>query len=796
MPAENGRRLTSGNDSGNGNPTGPAEGIDWTRMLWALRRRKTLLALIVLLGTVAGYALGTMVGPQYLAEARIWIDTPDRNAGVGPIQGSQLFETTAWEELLRSYRVLDDVVRDRRLYLKVASAHQADSALFGSLDVGEEHQPGKYVLELKPVENQVTLSDDDGTLLALAPPGQPLGERLGLVWTPPVDALVPGRQVEFRLESFRDAAGTLARELEIGVDPEGNFMRVGLRGTDPEAAAATVNAVVEGLVFVADDLSRTNLSERTRILREQLEASRLQLQEADAALRNFHVRTITLPGRGSTAPGTTSSPASAPLIADYVELSRTQAELQRSREALERALERGADEPLPLESLEGVPAVATSIEASRLMEELALGRAEVRRLQLRYTDESPAVRDAMAKVRTIEEEALPSQLQDLVDELRWRESLVTEQVQERATELQSVPARALEEARLTRAVALTQDLHGRLQQRFEEARLAEVSSIPALRILDPAAPPRVPDSKPGSGLAAMAFMASLGFGLMVTVLLDRTDRRIRYPSQITQGMGLDILGAIPRLSKGSWWKEQDRSQNVKDVKEAFRALRLNLAHAYGSAGPILLVVTSPGRGEGKSFVTSHLARAFARQGARTLVVDGDTRMGTQHHALEGNRAPGLIDYLEDQASLEEVIQPVVGGAIDFIGSGTRKDDGPELLTSSRMVGLISQLKSRYDVILCDSPPLRAGVDALALSTLCGNMLFVLRTGTSEKDMAETDLDALDHLPVRVLGAVLNDVGEGGLFRAYSYLPYYQETDMLPAGSPARQLSASTDVRSR
>ncbi|MDT8368300.1 MAG: polysaccharide biosynthesis tyrosine autokinase [Longimicrobiales bacterium] len=788
MSEVNGRRP--GNANENGDFSGAGETIDWTRILWALRRRMTLVVLIVLLGTVGGYALGTVIGPQYLVEARVWIDPPERIAGVGPIQGGQLFEATGWEELLQSYRVLDDVVRDRKLFLDIASPHQVDGTLFGSLEVEDDYRAGEYVLQIDPGRNRVTLSDSDGTLRAEAPPGQPLGESLGLTWTPPADALVPGRKVEFQLETIRDAAATLARDLEIGIDPKGNFVRVGLRGTDPEAAAATANAVVEGLVVVAGDLNRASLSEKTRILGAQMEASRIQLEEADAALRNFQVRTITLPGRGSTSPGAEDSPASASLVRDYVELSRTQEELQRSREALQRALVTGRDGPLPLESLEGVPIVVASVEASRLMEELALERTELRRLRIRYTDESPPVREAMERVRVLEEVALPGQLRDLTEELQWREASVNEQLRERAAELQRVPARALEEARLTRAVALTQDLHSRLQQRYEEARLAEVSSIPDVRILDPAVAPRVPDSRPGSRLAIIAFMASLGFGLMVAVLLDRTDRRVRYPSQITRGMGLDILGAIPHHSRGRRRKELERDRNVK---EAFRALRLNIAHAYGSAGPIIIVVTSPGRGEGKSFVTANLARAFARQRERTLVIDGDTRLGTQHHLMGGDRYPGLVDLLEARVSLESVIQSVAEGTIDFIGSGTRKEDGPELLTTSRMVRLVSHLKSQYDVILVDTPPLRAGVDALALSTLCGNMLFVLRTGTSEREMAETNLDAIDHLPVRVLGAVLNDVGEGGIFRPYRYLPYYQETDALPTGSPSRRISASTDV---
>jgi Mrp family chromosome partitioning ATPase len=91
----------------------------------------------------------------------------------------------------------------------------------------------------------------------------------------------------------------------------------------------------------------------------------------------------------------------------------------------------------------------------------------------------------------------------------------------------------------------------------------------------------------------------------------------------------------------------------------------------------------------------------------------------------------------------------------------------------------------YDVILIDSPPLAGGVDPFILGTLTGNLLMVLRTGYSHRDLAAAKLEVLDRLPVRLLGAVLNDVPPEAGYRYYYsyYLPGYEASDE-PAGGRA------------
>jgi tyrosine-protein kinase Etk/Wzc len=236
---------------------------------------------------------------------------------------------------------------------------------------------------------------------------------------------------------------------------------------------------------------------------------------------------------------------------------------------------------------------------------------------------------------------------------------------------------------------------------------------------------------------------------------------------------MTVLGVVPRCNRNGG---EAGAKNPDAVIEAFRGIRLNLANAYGAAGPLLVTVTSPASGDGKSFVSSNMALAFAYANHRTLLVDGDLRRGALHRVLNLQRRPGLTDYLAGDAALERVVQRTAYPSLEFIGSGSRRRDAPELMGSRRMTDLVSQVRASYEVIVLDTPPLGAGVDAFALSMLSGHVLMVLRLGSTARSVAEAKLDILRRLPVRVLGAVLNDVRAGSEYGDYGYyLDGYEHT---------------------
>ena len=266
----------------------------------------------------------------------------------------------------------------------------------------------------------------------------------------------------------------------------------------------------------------------------------------------------------------------------------------------------------------------------------------------------------------------------------------------------------------------------------------------------------------------------LAAGLGLAFLLDLTDKRVRYADQISGGMGLTILGVVPEIRRAKG--ETPSAEEAAQVIEAFRTIRLNLAHTMGE-GRGMLTISSPSPGDGKSLVASNLALSFAESGYRTLLIDGDTRRGELHRTFGQERRPGLLDYLTGELAMADLLRATSHKMLTLITSGSRKRNGPELLGNAAMRELLTAMRERFDVVIVDSPPLGAGIDPFVLGTLTGNMILVMRSGATERDMAEAKLEIVDQLPIRLIGAILNDVRSGASeYKYYSYSYGYGATD--------------------
>jgi tyrosine-protein kinase Etk/Wzc len=230
-------------------------------------------------------------------------------------------------------------------------------------------------------------------------------------------------------------------------------------------------------------------------------------------------------------------------------------------------------------------------------------------------------------------------------------------------------------------------------------------------------------------------------------------------------MQLPILAALPNVS---FRLLPSSSQASAEVIEALRSLRVRVLHAVGTEGPLVLTVSSPAQGDGKSFVSVNLALSFAYAGYKTLLIDGDVRRGAQHRTLDALPTPGLTDVLAGRATLDDAIQSTSYPELSFISAGTRMYRAPELLLLPSLRELMTKVRSSYGIIIVDSPPLAAGVDPLVLGTATGNLLLVLRSEETDLPLAVAKLEVVESLPVRTIGAVLNCVRGRGAFKHYTY----------------------------
>ena len=747
------------------------------------------MAAVILVGGGLGFAVTRLLNPEYEVHSTLWIsasDSPDERDRAAPIRAGELMRQTAWPDLLTSFAILERVAR--RMSLHVRPGRASDAPLFAGFETDGRFRPGQYKLKVDASGRQYTLLTADGTQLQSGPVGDSIGQNLGFRWQPPPALLTPGRNARFTLLTPREAALQLKSQLTVSFSRESNLLGLTLKGNDPNRVTAVMSTLLDEFINSAADLKKRNVSTVTRVLKQQLDVADKDLKTAETDLQNFLVRNIQLPLNSyvTTPASSTSSPPGAsadhttgenPVFDTFYKREIAYDEVRRDREGLESTLAEVQEGTLDPSALWSVPVVVSNapLDLKDKLNELAAKQAALQAARRTFTDDHSTVRDLKQQVEELRTQTIPRLVSGLVAELKRREVNLASQLQATTQALREIPSRTIDEARLRRNLEARSALYATLKNRYEEAMLAEASTVPDVQVLDAPAVPEHPSRNRAPLIVLLAILLSAAIAAALAILLDRSDTRFRYAEQATDELGLDVLGAIPALT-GASAKDPDKAAQLL---EGVRAIRLSLTHSFDAEDRVLLTISSPGPGEGKSFLSSQLAVSFAQAGCRTLLVDGDTRRGELHARFGIERRPGLLDYLAGDAALESVLQGTSHDNLTLMARGKSHERGPELLMSTAMSQLIAELESRYHVVIVDSPPLGAGIDPFVLGTVTGKMLLVLRSGETDRRIAEAKLKLLDRLPIQLLGAVLNDFHEEASYPYYAYL----HSDLDGEGAP-------------
>ncbi|MBU6367020.1 MAG: polysaccharide biosynthesis tyrosine autokinase [Gemmatimonadetes bacterium] len=762
-PAPQGAAVTVSGDRG-WEPPPAVRGGGIKRYVAALRRYAWLIVVFTVVGAGGGYFASTQIEPEYEVRAAVLLS----RATKGPFQSEEFLATSGFRDLLRSFQVGDPVVNDLRLFL--TPARPADSTVFRTFLVDQVRlRPGEYVL--KTTGGRYTLALQRGIEIETGALGDSIGRTVGFLWQPPAATFAGRSSVGFTVVTPREASNGIIKKLLIP-DADDAFIKMSLTGTDPQRTAATLNAWVKQFEKVATALKKSKVTQAVRILEGQREYAAQQVAEAEAALQRFRVETITEPSeRSAIAPGLdmTTSP-----VLDLYFRDKVQAEMyRRDREAIE-AVAKGASNGsgVDREAVLSIPTVANDPAAAdlrTLLQEQVDREAAIRRLRETFQDEYPALREATAALAALRSTTVPRALGAYAAQLKQREDKLGAEITARSADLRAIPVRTIEEQRLKRQLEVANQTYMTLNLRAVEATMQDASTVPDVQLLDPAVAPLKPTNNTAPVIVAGSTAGAIAVAVLLAVLLDHLDRRFRYPEQVTEELGLSILGVMPVIAADG----RNGADQAAQVVEAFRTVRMNVRYGALPNRPLTVTVTSPGHNDGKSLIASNLALSFAEAGARTLLIDGDIRHGELAETFGVPAEPGLVDYLDGRALLGEVLLPA--GAhpnLTVMPAGARRRRAPELLATPRLPQLIAQMGRDFEVVIVDSPPLGAALDAFALGTATANMVLVMRPATTDRKMAAAKLAQLDTLPVRVVGAVVNGITPAA--GAYEYYMYYRD----------------------
>ncbi|HET6764159.1 MAG TPA: polysaccharide biosynthesis tyrosine autokinase, partial [Longimicrobiaceae bacterium] len=545
------------------------------------------------------------------------------------------------------------------------------------------------------------------------------------------------------------------------------------------------NAAMASFIRYESGAAHTETSSMVGFLRQQVASYDTQLREAEAQVRAYREQQRVVSPKDEATEE----------VHRLAELQAQRDEVLSQRNALssllDQAAQHSAEGTSRYRQLASFPQFLTNRAVQDILQSITTLENQRSELSVRRSGENLDVQRFDRRISELEMELFRI-AQSYRQSLDTQLASLNANLAQFGARLGGIPAREIEFARLARQQKLLEEIATLLQTRLKEAEIQEAVVPGDIRIIDPALVPRRPVAPRPVLNMALGLIFGMLLGTGAAFLREALDRKIRDREQVdVLTGGVPVLGTIPRFtpvaalpaSSGSG-RALAAPQDVLGaslvtqreprgpVAEAYRALRTSLTFARRMGKQQVIVVTSAMPGDGKSTSASNLAITLAQQGTRTLLVDADLRKGLLHGIFGLRQDPGLAHVLLGRSSVEDVLQsvPVEGSdtPLHFLASGVFPPNPAELLGSDAVEELMRELRSAYDVIIIDAPPLNLVTDAALLSRVADATVLVVRVGVTERAALQHAIAQLRQLQTPLSGVVLNDVD----VRAGHYYGYY------------------------
>jgi len=352
-------------------------------------------------------------------------------------------------------------------------------------------------------------------------------------------------------------------------------------------------------------------------------------------------------------------------------------------------------------------------------------------------------------------------------------------------ELSDLPDKSLAFFRLQRDQNILSETYALMMQKREEAKISEASQLGKIRIVDLAFPEIIPVKPKKISILILFMILGSSLGALACFIREYLDNSIKSIHEIER-FDLEILAMIPTIGMQYNNKKEKIVQKLErrlithedaksPVSESYRTLRTNLIYRFSDIGSgQAILFSSPGPGEGKTTSIANLSITFANLGKRTLLVDTDLRKPVMHDVFNKEQTPGLTDYLlGNESDIDLLVNKTDTENLSIMTSGSVPPFPSELLGSDKMQTLISGLKSKWDVILFDLPPLMAVTDAYVMLKHMDHFVLVLRSGVTQKGALKRCLAYLRMADLHETGVVINQIDKSRASKDEQF-DYYQQ----------------------
>ncbi len=563
-----------------------------------------------------------------------------------------------------------------------------------------------------------------------------------------------------RRESLVSAA---ADSLKIQVTTHTHILEASVESTDRHLAADFANTLAQQFIQQSMD-ARWSSTERTgQWLRHEIDGARDRLRAAENALQAYarDSRLIFSDDNSNVETEKMSGMQQVLLAATADRISK------QSRFELVKA---SPPEALPDLLTEDPSLREITSKMNDLRREIAVLTAAV------YTPKYSKVKEAQAALAILQTafernraDTLKRIEGDYQEALR-KENLLAAAYRAQVHEVTGQSEKTIQYNILKRDVESNRQLYDNMLQQMKQAAIAAAVHVSNVRVVDKAEVPNksiLPDFRINS---ALGLLAGVFVSVFAVIVRDQTDRSFRRPEEIKLFTDMPVLGTIP--SAVAALKLQNRFRAVLSqpagllplhhkaslTADAFRSTLASILFQGKNNGAKVLVFTSANSADGKTTSTTNLALAAAEIGKRVLLVDADLRRPRIHEVFDLPNDLGLSNLLLEQLAEDRMftcIQETAIPGLEVLTAGSAIESAPHLLYSPTLSVLLRSVRTQYDLVLIDTPPMLQMPDARIVGAIADAVVLIVRASQTDRALLVAAQQRFVEDCTNVLGAILN-----------------------------------------
>ncbi|WP_435234229.1 GumC family protein [Psychromonas sp. PT13] len=564
----------------------------------------------------------------------------------------------------------------------------------------------------------------------------------------------------------------------LSVTPVRNtqLVKISFQASDPRLAASVANAIGEAYI----EQGMSNQLDTTRNasgwVKSRLDELRVNLDDSVDKLQAYRVKEnlIDIESRGVRS-----------IASDELE-SLTQSYLaarQKRYEAETISLFVSKLDSNDVDSLLSIPEISNHPSISSIKNVEIEAEKRVSELSFRYGEKHPKLIAAKAELASVQKN-LNAQVNKLVRGIQKElsaakdnERRLSQALEKEKGKYQNITNQEQGYLKLSREVDANRKLYDSFLERFKEMDITADLEVAKAHVVDRAEVPTVPVKPKKSLIILLGFVASFGFAVVLTFVLDALNDSFRSAAAVESKLGIRLLGLLPLIQlkkKEKFPLHAFFNEEYRQFAEAIRTVRTGFVLSHIDNDHKVLVVTSSIPDEGKTTTSVNIAFSMAQM-EKTLLIEGDMRRPsfTKVFSLPPYQN-GLSNVISGTSSLADAIVHDDVSGLDILPAGLIPPNPLEILASKKFDNLLDSLKKHYDRIIIDSAPTLAVSDAMVLSQHADSVIYVVRSDSTKQAIAKTGIDRLLEIEAKIDGIVLNRV-DLAKANKHGYYPGYYDS---------------------